>query len=57
MHMANELLSVPVAGATLGIAAAGLGFVCKSEELVLDYGANGNLVGIDINNASKKLDL
>ncbi len=29
MHMANELLSVPVATSTLLIAAAGLGFVCK----------------------------
>jgi uncharacterized protein YuzE len=25
--------------------------------VVLDYDANGNLVGIDIDNASKKLDL
>jgi cobalt/nickel transport system permease protein len=29
MHMANELLSVPVAASTLAIAAAGLGFVCR----------------------------
>ncbi len=29
MHMANELLSVPVAGGTLAIAFAGLGFVCR----------------------------
>lgn len=28
-----------------------------SEGVVLDYDANGNLVGIDIDNASKKLDL
>jgi uncharacterized protein YuzE len=28
-----------------------------SEGIVLDYDANGNLVGIDIDNASKKLDL
>lgn len=27
-----------------------------SEGVVLDYDANGNLVGIDIDNASKKLD-
>jgi cobalt/nickel transport system permease protein len=35
MHMANELLSVPVAGATLGIAAAGLGFVCKKAKRII----------------------
>jgi len=29
MHMANELLSVPVAAGTLAIAAGGLGFVCR----------------------------
>ncbi len=28
-----------------------------SDGVVLDYGADGNLVGIDIDNASKKLDL
>jgi len=30
MHMANELLSVPVAAGTLVIAAGGLGYVCRS---------------------------
>ncbi len=28
-----------------------------SEGIVLDYDVNGNLVGIDIDNASKKLEL
>ncbi len=28
-----------------------------SEGVVLDYDAEGNIVGIDIDNASKKLDL
>lgn len=28
-----------------------------SQGVVLDYDADGNLVGIDIDNASKKLDL
>ena len=28
-----------------------------SQGVVLDYDAHGNLVGIDIDNASKKLDL
>ncbi len=28
-----------------------------SEGIVLDYDANGNLVGIDIDNASNKVDL
>ncbi|MHC4157842.1 MAG: DUF2283 domain-containing protein [Planctomycetota bacterium] len=28
-----------------------------SKGIVLDYDADGNLVGIDIDNASKKLDL
>ena len=28
-----------------------------SEGVVLDYDSNGNLVGIDIDNASRKLDL
>jgi cobalt/nickel transport system permease protein len=35
MHMANELLSVPVAGATLGIAAAGLGLVCRKAKRII----------------------
>ena len=29
MHMANELLSVPVAAGTFAVAAAGLGFICR----------------------------
>ena len=29
MHMANELLSIPVATGTLAIASAGLGFICR----------------------------
>jgi len=28
-----------------------------SEGIVLDYDSNGNLVGIDIDNAGKKIDL
>jgi len=32
MHMANELLSVPVAVGTLGAAAAGVGFVCQKAK-------------------------
>ena len=28
-----------------------------SEGIMLDYGADGNLVGIDIDNASRKIDL
>ena len=28
-----------------------------SEGIVLDYDSNGNIVGIDIDNASKKIDL
>ena len=32
MHMANELLSVPVAIGSLGAAAAGLGFVCQKAK-------------------------
>ena len=28
-----------------------------SEGIVLDYDTNGNLIGIDIDNASKKLEL
>jgi len=33
--------------------------VCRvvSEGIVLDYDSEGNLVGIDIDNASRKLDL
>ena len=35
MHMANELLSVPVAAGTLTVAAAALGFVCsKARQIV-----------------------
>jgi cobalt/nickel transport system permease protein len=32
MHMANELLSVPAAAGTLGIAAAGLGIICQKAK-------------------------
>jgi len=32
MHMANELLSVPVAAGTLGIAAGALGIICKKAK-------------------------
>jgi cobalt/nickel transport system permease protein len=35
MHMANELLSVPVAGGTLGIAAVGLSFVCRKAKRII----------------------
>jgi len=35
MHMANELLSVPVAAGTLAIAGAGLGFVCKKAREII----------------------
>jgi len=35
MHMANELLSVPVAGGALGIAAVGLGFVCRKAKRII----------------------
>ena len=35
MHMANELLSVPVATGTLAIAAAGLGFICRKVRQVI----------------------
>lgn len=35
MHMANELLSVPVAAGTLAVAAAGLGFVCRKVRHIL----------------------
>jgi cobalt/nickel transport system permease protein len=35
MHMANELLSVPVATGTLAIAAAGLGIICRKARRVI----------------------
>jgi cobalt/nickel transport system permease protein len=35
MHMANELLSVPVAAGTLAIAAAGLSFICKKLRRII----------------------
>ena len=35
MHMANELLSVPVAAGSLVIAAGGLGFICKKASQVI----------------------
>ena len=35
MHMANELLTVPVATGTLAVAAAGLGFVCRKARHIL----------------------
>jgi cobalt/nickel transport system permease protein len=35
MHMANELLSVPVAGATLAIAGGALGFICRQTRKIL----------------------
>ncbi len=35
MHMANELLSVPVAAGTCAIAAGGLGLICKAAKRVL----------------------
>ena len=35
MHMANELLSVPVAAGTLAIAAGGLGLICKKVSRVV----------------------
>ena len=35
MHMANELLSVPVAAGTLAIAAGGLGLVCRKARQVI----------------------
>ena len=35
MHMANELLSVPVAAGTLAIAAAGLGLVCRKAKQII----------------------
>jgi cobalt/nickel transport system permease protein len=35
MHMANELLSVPVAAGTLAIAAAGLSFICRKLRMII----------------------
>ncbi len=35
MHMANELLSVPVATGTLAISAAGLGLVCRKARQII----------------------
>ena len=35
MHMANELLSVPVAAGTLAIAAAGLGLICRKLKRII----------------------
>jgi cobalt/nickel transport system permease protein len=35
MHMANELLSVPVAAETCAIAAGGLGLICKAAKRVI----------------------
>ena len=35
MHMANELLSVPIAAGTLAIAAAGLGIICKKAKQII----------------------
>ena len=35
MHMANELLSVPVAAGSLAVAAAGLGLVCRKVRNIL----------------------
>jgi len=35
MHMANELLSVPVAAGTLAIAAGGVGFVCRKARGII----------------------
>jgi len=35
MHMANELLSVPVATGTLAIAGAGLAFICKKARKII----------------------
>ena len=35
MHMANELLSIPVATGTLAIAAAGLGFLCRKVRQIV----------------------
>lgn len=35
MHMANELLSVPVAAGSAAIAAAGLGFICRKVRQII----------------------
>ena len=35
MHMANELLSVPVAAGTIAIAAGGVGFICRQARKVI----------------------
>jgi len=35
MHMANELLSVPVAAGTLAVAGVGLGFICRKARQVI----------------------
>lgn len=35
MHMANELLSVPVAAGTLAVAAAGLGVICRKARKLI----------------------
>lgn len=35
MHMANELLSLPVAGGTLGIAGGGLGLICRKAKRLI----------------------
>ncbi len=35
MHMANELLSIPVAAGTLAIAAASLGFICRKAKQII----------------------
>lgn len=35
MHMANELLSIPVASGTLAISAASLGFICRKVRQVI----------------------
>ena len=35
MHMANELLSLPVATGTLAVAVAGLGFVCRKVRQII----------------------
>jgi cobalt/nickel transport system permease protein len=35
MHMANELLSIPVAAGTLAIAGGGLGFICRKVRQVI----------------------
>ena len=35
MHMANELLSLPVAAGTLAIAGAVLGFICRKARKII----------------------